>query len=209
MVENRETHLAAGHAASRAETEVRSFWRLRRVRHLHKMTLAQLAEKTDLTKSYLSKIERGTAVPSLTVAMKIADVFGIGVGELLGERTADPTATIVRKSDRKRFDLGAGQGISQWEAITTLSVEGAVEVFVVHPPRKGTPDDLSRVASAHRGQELLFVLKGKVEITVDHAVIAVLDPGDSLTFDGYHPHRVRTVGATAAEVLMMITKPDA
>ena len=41
-----------------------------------KMTLAELAEKTELDKSYISRIERGIIVPSINTFSRIAAALG-------------------------------------------------------------------------------------------------------------------------------------
>ena len=59
--------------------------RLRLLRKQQGMTLATVAERTGLTKSYLSKLERGQSSPSLVVAFKLAGALGVDVETLFGE----------------------------------------------------------------------------------------------------------------------------
>ena len=73
-----------------------------------------------------------------------------------------------------------------------------MEPFVVHPPRE-FPDDGGVPAS---GEEFLLVLKGAIEVQVGERQFR-LDAGDSLYFDSELPHRMRTVGRTQAEVLVV------
>ena len=51
--------------------------RLKPLRKDRGWTLEVLAERTGLTKSYLSKVERGLSVPSIAVAMKLAGALGV------------------------------------------------------------------------------------------------------------------------------------
>lgn len=57
---------------------------------------------------------------------------------------------------------------------------------------------------AHAGEELFFVLKGKVELAFDDQMLT-LGPGDSAYFDGSVRHRSRSLGRSLAEVLIVIS----
>jgi len=46
---------------------------------------ADLADRTDISQVMVGKYERGDAVPSLEVAKKIADAFGVSLDYLVGE----------------------------------------------------------------------------------------------------------------------------
>lgn len=57
-----------------------------RVRWLRKQrgfTLAQVAERSGISLSHLSDIERGRTMPSLETLEDIASVFGLTIGEAL------------------------------------------------------------------------------------------------------------------------------
>jgi len=58
--------------------------RLRRVRAHRKMTLAQLAADTGISKSTLSRLETGQRKPSLELLLPIAQAFQVPLEELVG-----------------------------------------------------------------------------------------------------------------------------
>jgi XRE family transcriptional regulator, regulator of sulfur utilization len=68
--------------------------RLRELRTANDLTLKDLAERTQLSVSYLSDMERGRTSPSLSTLEGLAKAFGITVTDLLsgvdfaGERTS-------------------------------------------------------------------------------------------------------------------------
>jgi len=62
--------------------------KLRELRKLRKMTLAQMAEKTALSVSYLSDLEHGRAQPSLRTLTLLAKCFDLHPGHLLEEQEA-------------------------------------------------------------------------------------------------------------------------
>src|SRR5690625_7838327 len=58
--------------------------RIEKLRQEKKMSIAELAEKANVAKSYLSSIERSLQVnPSIQFIKKISSVLGVSVNELL------------------------------------------------------------------------------------------------------------------------------
>ncbi|MFL6571740.1 MAG: cupin domain-containing protein, partial [Burkholderiales bacterium] len=56
----------------------------------------------------------------------------------------------------------------------------------------------------HRGQELLFVVKGRIDIAFPHGSVR-LGAGDCIVFGGQTPHRVLSLPPTRAEMLVIVT----
>src|SRR5688572_11955983 len=89
-------------------TQSHAFWRLKRLRELKGITLEELAARTGLTKSYLSKVERGVSVPSISTALRLAEAFETGVGDLFGVTVSNNDFVVVRKDDRKPVSRKGG-----------------------------------------------------------------------------------------------------
>lgn len=182
------------------------FWRLKRLRELKGLTLDQLAMRAGLTKSYLSKVERGISVPSIATALKLSDAFEVAIGDLLGVSTPASDFVVVRKSQRKPFGGRKGEKAGyRYEAIAPSITHGLFEAFVMQPPLE-EPRGLKRFQ--HGGQEMIFVLKGKIEVAFPHHT-TVLAPGDSILFSGRLPHRSLSVGTQHAEALVIVTNDKA
>jgi len=177
------------------------FWRLRHLRKANKMTLEDLSNKTGLTKSYLSKLERGASVPSIASALKLAQAYGLAVGDLIGENSSSKI-TVVRRADRKPFETSSGASGSRHEAIISMLGEGILEAFMVHPPMKSS-EAIKESPSEHRGQELVFIVRGRVEISWPTET-AILNVGDVASFDARLPHKTRSLGAREAEMLVVV-----
>ncbi|MGH7824502.1 MAG: helix-turn-helix domain-containing protein [Candidatus Binatia bacterium] len=172
--------------------------RLRNTRRQRGMSLDTLAAKTSLTKSYLSKIERGEKAPSLASILKITRAFDIQVSHLFGEATDKDAICVVRRGERKPVArIGAKKGY-KYEAIAYKRRSKCMEAFIMYPPRRFEDDTLFE----HEGEELIFVLKGKVEVVlVDKKV--VLGPGDTIYFDGCHLHRSRSLSKSAVTLVVV------
>src|SRR6266705_2915867 len=117
-------------------TQLHAFWRLKRLRELKGLTLEQLAERTGLTKSYLSKVERGVSVPSISTALKFAEAFQVSVGELFGVNSQENDYSVVRKNQRKPFNRGGQRAGYRYEAVAPGLTHGFFDAFVVSAPFK-------------------------------------------------------------------------
>lgn len=56
--------------------------RLKLLRQQHGLSLEQLAQRSGLTKSYVSKVERGLSTPSIASALKLARALAVDVAQL-------------------------------------------------------------------------------------------------------------------------------
>ena len=57
--------------------------RLRELRQSRDLTQEALAEAADLSGNYISDLELGLKVPSLTIMVRLSEALDIGVGDLL------------------------------------------------------------------------------------------------------------------------------
>jgi len=60
--------------------------RIRELREARGMTQAELAEKIDVARQTVIAVEKARYDPSLSLAFKIADVFGLSVDEIFRPR---------------------------------------------------------------------------------------------------------------------------
>ena len=186
---------------SAGTTDSHAFWRVKRLRELKGVTLEELAARTGLTKSYLSKVERGVSVPSISTALKIAEAFETGVGDLFGVSASNSDFVVVRREERKPFSRkGANSGF-RYEAITPGQTHGLFEAFVDHPPFVEPP---GYKRAQHPGQEMVFVVKGRIEIAFPHNSVK-LAAGDCIVFSGQLPHRLLSLRPQRAEALVIVT----
>lgn len=162
---------------------------LRPVRRQRGLTLEQLAQQTGLTKSYLSKIERGHSTPSIAVALKVARALDVDVGRLFSAEAAQEKITV------DRADKGDG---TRYRVLAPSLLGKSMSPFIVRPTGEAADDPHPE----HAGQEFVFVHAGRVELDYGDQTIA-LGPGDSAYFDASISHKIRAVGAKPAEVVVV------
>jgi transcriptional regulator with XRE-family HTH domain len=162
---------------------------LRAVRRQRGLTLEQLAAQTGLTKSYLSKIERGQSTPSIAVALKVARALEVDVGRLFSDEAAEEKITV---------DRATGADGQRYRVLASALLGKSMSPFVVRP----TAHVAGETHAEHTGQEFVFVHVGRVELDYGDQTIE-LGSGDSAYFDASVSHKIRAVGAEPAEVLVV------
>lgn len=173
--------------------------RIRFMRRQRGMSLDQLAAAANLTKSYLSKIERGISVPSIATALKVAASFKVTVGQLLGEEQGDESICVVRRADRKPFIRDGSASGYNYEMVAAPKRFKTMEPFIMRPPLKFQGDRFFE----HVGEEFIFVLSGAMEVQFSNRRIT-LKAGDAIYFDSHLPHRSRSLGRKPAEALVVV-----
>jgi quercetin dioxygenase-like cupin family protein len=59
----------------------------------------------------------------------------------------------------------------------------------------------------HPGQEFIYVLEGKLIITLDNTQY-ILEKGDNFYFNSTIPHTLKNIHSSSAKVLWIITPPN-
>ena len=160
---------------------------VRTVRRQRGLTLEHLADRTGLTKSYLSKIERGHAIPSIAAAMKVARALDVDVARLFSDEPAHESITVERATVSGRY-----------RALGTTRLGKTMSPFVVRPSGTGPEDP----HPTHGGEEFVFVHTGRIALHYGDRVID-LGTGDSAYFDASVDHRIAAVGEVPAEVVVV------
>ena len=175
---------------------------LRILRKKMGITLEQLASLTGLTKSYLSKVERGVSSPSIAVALKLAKALNAPAEELFSTEPLPLEGySLVRRQPR-----GASDGASAPAHVPLARHIGqrALLPFLVYPPRSFGHSAFKE----HLGEEFIFVVRGRVEVDFGDER-QTLDEGDALHFNAQKSHRLRTVSEEQAELLVVVHSTDA
>ena len=162
------------------------------------MTLEDLAKDSGLTRSYLSKIERGVSTPSIESALGISKALGVTVEQLFGQHAEDDPVTIVRNVKGNSNDPE-----NHLSLIAGLKSEHIMRAFIVRPILKGKTQRRGRIMSHHEGEELLYVLSGQIELQIGSRN-EILDPGDCVQFESTIPHKLVKLTDEPASALVVI-----
>ncbi|MFF8819392.1 MULTISPECIES: helix-turn-helix domain-containing protein [Leucobacter] len=176
-----------------AETQVQIGAKLRSSRQAQGLTLEQLAAASDLTKGFISRIERDETMPSVPTLVQLCQALSLPIGSLFEE----PDVQLVGLADAPRINMG---GIGADERLVTPRAEERVQVLrsSVEPGGSGG-DELYTVSC---DVESLHVVAGEVGVQFADREVT-LAPGDTLTFPGRTPHTWRA-GEAGAEIVWIL-----
>ncbi len=157
---------------------------LRRRRKLVGLSLRALAEKADVSASFLSQVERGVGEPSVATLTRLADALQVPVASLLGGPAplAHPEQRVVRRAGRRRVAVPAAG--AELELLTDDAAT-ALEASIV-TVAAGERDPRERRHS-EPGERLLLVIAGAMKLAMA-ADEVVLRAGDSITVPAGEPY---------------------
>ena len=174
---------------------------IRKVRNEHHLTIAEISSLAEISTGMLSRIERADVSPSLEILEKIAKALGVPISRFF-----------------KDYDLpvGSAQHVkknSGMEVIRRGTKKGHTYRLLAyeHGPKKSfepflvVMDDQSEVFPSfqHEGIEFIYILKGKLEYRHGSSSY-LLEPGDSLMFQGDIPHGPEKLIKVPIELLAII-----
>lgn len=173
---------------------------IRSLRKQRNWSLQELADRTGLTRSYLSKIERSKKAPPYATVNRIAMALEVEVSYLLSEKVSyfsDIRISVTRKGKGKIVEtLGSSYGY-KYEALGYSKPGKNMQPFIV----RAAFDEKNMFQ--HEGEEFVYVLEGRYQLIYDGKEY-VLEVGDSAYFDSGVPHSARSLGGKKAKVLAIM-----
>ena len=177
--------------------------KLRDVRRRQRRTLREVALSAGVSEGHLSKIETGKAVPSLPVLHRIAGSLGLNLGHLFDD-AGGAGQPVLRTGERPLITLDplrTGRGVTL-ERVIAHAPENALQCNIhIMEPGGASDGQIS-----HVGEEVGFVIEGRVELQLDDEV-HLLGPGDSFHFRSDRRHGYRNVGDGRARIFWVNTPP--
>jgi DNA-binding transcriptional MerR regulator/quercetin dioxygenase-like cupin family protein len=171
--------------------------RLRALRRERGLSLREASQRSGLSVSFLSALERGTTGASIATVQRLTSAYGSTLLDLFGP-AAGADRRVVRRRDRPALEVGHGVRIEQ---LASGAVHLEPQLFVVAPGAS------SEDAYAHDGEEFLYVLTGAVSLWIGEAEHYRLDEGDAASFPSSLPHRWRNDAGGETRLLWINTPP--
>ena len=166
---------------------------IRQLRTEKGLTLQSLAERTGLSPSMLSLLERGKTGPSIGTLVVIASALGAQMSELM-DRSSVPEEDIVSRAAEQQVietEPGVRRRIMKQDRLRGLEV--ALNEY--EPGTSNAPSP-----AGHEGYEYGIVLDGSLEVVVNDRT-HVLNPGDIISYPSPHPHRFTNTGTRLARTI--------
>ncbi len=164
------------------------------------LTQTELAEKCNVSKSLISKVESNKASIHLDLLMDIANALEVRVSEILEENPDKSQAMIVRESDRRHWVTGMNGKLGFNYFGLAGSKQVNLDAFLV-----AITDEACKASRfvSHEGAEFIYVISGRLKLEFRDEDY-ILKPGDTANFDSSLDHRLMPAGLGEDVQLLMI-----
>jgi transcriptional regulator with XRE-family HTH domain len=175
--------------------------KLRELRRRRVISARTLAERSGISHSTISLIERDKMSPSVDTLCAILDALGTTPSTFFSDiKSRGADSPFYPKGDL--VEIGQADNISY--RMVGINHPGRT-MMLLHETYAVAAD--SGKGFSHVAQEAGVVIRGAVELTVG-AETCVLKPGDGYYFDSSLPHRFRNVASEPSEIISAITPPS-
>jgi DNA-binding transcriptional MerR regulator/quercetin dioxygenase-like cupin family protein len=188
--------LAGGEAGS-SEARGVDGRRLRAMRGAARLSLRQASDRSGLSVSFISAVERGATGASVAALQRLTAMYGTTLLDLFPIDTA--VGRLVRPAHRPILHL-AGNGV-RIEQLARPGGRLEPQLFILD---EGASSD---GAYTHAGEEFMFVLKGTLRVWLGDDEMYRLRAGDALSFPSILPHRWRNEASGETRLLWINTPP--
>jgi transcriptional regulator with XRE-family HTH domain len=162
--------------------------KLKSIRAARALSLEDLAKKTNLTRSFLSQIEKNKTSPSISSLIRIATALEVTMSDLFLEEKKSMENHIIHENERETYVVEKDK--VRVELLAPRRKDIKFEPMLVHFGIGGKAGLISA-----GGVLFCLVLQGKVELTIGEEV-HVLTKGDSIYLDSPPEHVWRNIGKT-------------
>lgn len=145
------------------------------------LTLSEVASRSGFSNGFISQIERGITVPSLTSLIAVCAILEMKASDFLSSQATQEPFT--RHNDRITFGLGGKQKTSVvYERLSAAFPGNVLRSVIMHEPPGYQSERFS-----HEGEEIFYIVSGSLTLEID-GVATVLNQGDSAHFSSSRVH---------------------
>ena len=190
-----------------SEAEAVSAGRLgSRVKELRKkrgLTLEEFAERSGVSRAMISKLERGEKNPTLVVAAKLAEGFGVTLSQLVGMEERREVVVVPRE---KRMVMRDPETGFERQLLSPSFGGRGVEFIRNVVPQGSTSGEFL----PHRSgvEEYILVQKGILRAVIEGEEY-LLEEGDALYFEADVSHRFDNAGDGECSYYLVIVSKGA
>lgn len=170
--------------------------KLKELRLQNELTLGDLASRSELTKGFLSQVERNLTTPSIATLADIVEALGSNLSEFFHE---EEEKQIVFSAQDFFVDEQEDHRI-EWVIPNAQKNQMEPIVLTLYPRGK------SREMSAYQGEEFGYVLKGAITIVQGNKKYKV-KAKETFYMSGEKSHYLYNHGNSEAKVLWITTPP--
>ena len=158
------------------------------------MSQKELADKVDLTPSFISQLENNQISPSLNSFIQICGALGVSLTEILEKKSEEEKWLIKREKVFSNLSIHEN-GMKGYRIVKNGNMSGML--VVLEPNAK-----IEKRFIPEEGKKLIHVLKGDVSVVIDNKE-KILKSGDSVYLKEEVPSLWKNEGGDKAELLLL------
>jgi len=172
--------------------------RLRELRRARGWTLAEVAARSGISQSTLSKVENQQMSLTYDNIIRLADGLDVDPSELFaeaGQSVANSRRSVARHGEGR---LQATKNYDYYYLAADLANKRMLPIYTLIKCR-----DIAEFGPLvqHSGEEFIYVLRGAIEVHTEHYAPVRLDEGDGVYIDSTMAHAYVSVSKEDAFVL--------
>ena len=173
-------------------------YRIKQLRTKNNLTLEELASRCELTKGFLSQLERNLTSPSIATLQDIVEALGTTLAKFFQEETEEKLVF----TDDDYFVDEREECTINWIVPNTQKNE--MEPILLELPPQGR----SHEVAVHEGEEFGYVLSGRIKlVNLDTGKVYIVKKGQTFYIKGSFSHCLKNDSAQPARVLWICTPP--
>ena len=148
------------------------------------LSIAEVARRANVSAPFISQLETGRTSMSIPTMYRVAAALGCTPNALLGGAT-EPRSHVTRAGDGIRLLASDGSHSQLPRLISRTGDDVLLQAYhyVIQP------DDDPQDWFEHAGEDVVYVVRGAIDIEFGDGSSVSLAAGDSLHHDGTTPHR--------------------
>lgn len=171
--------------------------KVKELRTLCNLTQEELANRTELTKGYISQIENDLTEPSISTLEDILKALGTNLGDFFSSQNS--TQVVFKNSDY--FDKEEEGYKIRWLVPNAQKNEMEPILITIYPYSE------THVDYPHEGQEFGYVLEGEILLCIDNKKLKV-KKGETFYYDSTKNHYLKNVKDKICKVIWVSSPPN-
>ncbi len=171
--------------------------KIKQLRKQKNLTLEELASRCELTKGFLSQLERDLSSPSIATLNDILEALGSSLPEFFSEENVSDKV-VFKKNDF--FEDEKENYSVTW--IVPNSQKNEMEPILLTIPSNGESFEMA----PHSGEEFGYVLEGSVILEMGSKSYSV-KRGETFYLHGKEFHKIKNDNKKPAKILWVSTPP--
>lgn len=173
--------------------------KINQLRKKNGLTQEELADRCELSKGFISQVERGLTSPSIATLIDILECLGTNLKDFFNESSQEKI--VFTKEDVFEKENEEEGNMITW--LIPNAQKNDMEPILINIE----PGGQSFLDAPHEGEEFGYVLAGNVYVHLGNKKFKA-KKGDSFYFRPTGDHYLQNIGKTRATVLWVSTPPS-